>query len=89
MSHTQKHIAHTSHSSHIFCVDTHTHTQSFEFIHISAAAPTQQYPIILRKSHRQPLQGFFSLPGIIRASLLDKLITELEKQKFNSHPPSP
>jgi len=68
---------------------THTHTHSFEFIHISAAAPTQQYPIILRKSHRQPLQGFFSLPGIIRASLLDKLITELEKQKFNSHPPSP
>ena len=26
-SHTWKHIAHTSHSSHTFCVQTHTHTE--------------------------------------------------------------
>lgn len=35
-----------------------THTQSFDFIQTSAAVRAQQYPIIPRKSHRQP-------PGVL------------------------
>lgn len=66
-------------------VTAHTHTDVKMPAHLGSSA-NPGAPVILRKATDGPLQGFFLIPGIIVSLLLDKLITELEKQKSNSHP---
>lgn len=63
----------------------HTHADVKMPAHLGSSA-NPGAPVILRKATDGPLQGFFLIPGIIVSLLLDKLITELEKQKSNSHP---
>lgn len=71
------------------CADTLTHPQTALSSGTSPLLQPNQQPNYSQEQPQTAPGHFFPLPGIIRASLLEKLITELKKQKSSSHPPIP